>query len=271
MKIFSKIESPHPLDRQRQRVRRKKFWWLIAGLFSCVAVIIGFLWTIYYAAFFKISSITIEGAEHVSNQAVYEALFSSLPRSWFQGSLGPDHVLFWSLSKENPDVRSIMAELSSVRLESGFFDRAVRILVVERQPFGIWCPSEEVCMVFDKDGIAFAFAPRTFGTLLLKIDGATGLIPIVGQPIFRNVEWLPRIIKTLDALKNAGLPAKAVYIRAIALREWEAVTPSGVRLLFSFDFVPQQLSAVLSDFRDKEKLDTLSYVDFRVPGRMYYK
>lgn len=272
MTFFSKTEpSRHSLDRQRLRVHKKRFWWLIGGLIACVACIVGLLWVLYYAAFFKVSSITIEGADRVTQEAVSRALFSSVPRSWFQGSLGPDHVLFWSLSDKHLDVRPIMAELSSVSFETGIAARAVRIKVVERQPFGIWCPSEDACVTFDREGIIFAPAPRTFGTLLLKIDGITGLMPVKGQPLFRDPAWLSRINETLDALQQSGLPAKTVSVHALALREWEAVTPSGVRLLFSFDFMPPQLSAVLSDFREKEKLDTLSYVDFRVPGRMYYK
>lgn len=271
MKNFFRNEPTHPLDRQRRHNHRIRFWWWIAGLVGTVCVIVGFLWMVYYAAFLRVSSITIEGTERTPEESVYRALFASTPRSWFQGSLGPDHIFYWSLSGEHPDARRIMAELSSVTFETGWFERAVRIRVEERQPFGIWCPHEDACAVFDKEGITFASAPRTFGTLLLKIDGETGLLPVVGEPLFRNPEWLPRIIETLDALRKAELPAKAVRVRAIALREWEAVTPSGTRLLFSFDFVPPQLAAVLLDFGNKEKLNTLSYVDFRVPGRMYYK
>lgn len=272
MKFFSKTEtSHHSLDRQRLRSRRKRFWLSLAGLSACVTLLLGFLWVLYYAAFLQVSSVTIEGTARVTQENVYRALFSSVPRSWFQGSLGPDRVLFWSLSEKNPDARRIMPELSSVLFETGLMNRAVRIRVTERQPFGIWCPSEESCVVFDREGIVFAPSPRTFGTLLLKIDGTTGTMPVMGQSLFRDAEWLPRIIATLDALQQSGLPAKAVRVRPVALREWEAVTPSGARLIFSFDFVPQQLAGVLSDFSGKEKLDTLSYVDFRVPGRMYYK
>ena len=271
MKNFFDKKSVHPLDRQRLYNRRAQFWLWIAGFCGSVCVIVGFLWVIYYAAILKVSSVTIEGTERIPEETAYQALFSSVPRSWFQGSLGPDHVFYWSLSEKHPNARRIMAELSSVTLETGWFERAVRIRVEERQPFGIWCPHENDCVIFDKEGIVFGSAPRTFGTLLLKIDGETGLLPVVGEPLFRNSEWLPRIIETLDELQEAGLSAKAVRVRAIALREWEAATPSGTRLLFSFDFIPTQLSAVLSDFRNKEKLDTLSYVDLRVPGRMYYK
>jgi len=271
MKNFFDNKNIHPLDRQRLHNRRVHFWWFIAALCGAVCLIIGFLWVVYYAAFLKVSSVTIEGSTHISKEAVYEALSTTLPRSWFQGSLGPDHVFYWSLSEKHPDARRIMAELSSVAFETGWFDRAVRVRVEERQPFGVWCPHDDTCALFDKEGIVFASAPRTFGTLLLKIDGETGLLPVVGEPLFRDSEWLPRITMTLDALQDAGLPAKEVRVRATDLREWEAVTPIGTRLLFSFDFVPSQLAAVLSDFANKEKLGSLSYVDFRVPGRMYYK
>ncbi|MEK7465337.1 MAG: hypothetical protein AAB631_01010 [Patescibacteria group bacterium] len=260
------------LAAKHTHARRRTFWMVWACASGVVLLLAGFFWALFYSSFFKVTAVEIVGTGKLSREAVYQTLASSLQTSGFLGALGPDNIFFWELGQKYPDTKISMPVLASADISVDLFARRVNITVNERKVFGVWCVKEgKECFSFDEGGVVFAPAPNTFGTLLLKIQSEDERAPVLGESVFRIPEWLSRITETLQSLNHAGTPVSVVRVKELSLREWEAVLPSGAALYFNFDFVPIELTSVLKDFIARIKIEGLTYIDFRVPGRMYYK
>jgi hypothetical protein len=72
-------------------------------------------------------------------------------------------------------------------------------------------------------------------------------------------------------LADAGIVPTLLRVRDKRLYEWEAVLGNGPTLYFSGFFVPQNISGVVRDIRNATSFENLSYIDFRVENKVFYK
>ncbi len=255
----------------KKRRRIRPFWWWIGGLLILGALLIGVLYLLVYAGFLQVRTVTVLGAHLNAPSDVELAVTRELEDRSLRALLGPDHILFWALGRKEVPPSPLLADLSSIGVQVDLLNRMVTINVHERQAIGVWCSGETACYSFDASGTLFAQAPDVFGSLLLRVDDESGRVLSVGQPALPDPTWLPNLLQTLDGFRGSGIAVTGIHIKDLSVREWQADTSVGPVFYFSLTSVPSDFTGTLKDLPTRVNLSTLTYLDFRVPGRIYYK
>ena len=182
--------------------------------------------------------------------------------------LGPDNVLFWKLA--NLSESDLAPGVSNIKIDSDILSKKVNISVEKRDLFGIWC-SLGKCFGFDKDGVIFSEAPDVAGFLILKIKDENTRVVSLGSLVLPKREWIANVLDTVKILSENDTAVSSVKIRNLSLEEWEIEISNGLRFYFSLNFIPENLKDIVQKLDKKLSLEKLSYIDFRVPSRIYYR
>lgn len=256
----------------RKQPKRKLFWVYVGSVASFFFLILGFLYLLSHADWFHVKSISVQGTRLASEERVLSSLEvdgvkDSLWRAW----LGPEHILFWFF-------RNTLVTLSSspmiknIVLQTSFIKRSVLIKVEERNIKSVVCKEKnEMCFGMDSSGFVFTKTPNVEGALILKINDGSARPIVMGSFYMKNTDWMKNVIDILSVLKKYKFSPTSVVIDNLDLEEWRAILPSGLQFYFSLRSVPENLEAILKDILERAKLDSLSYFDFRVPNRIYYR
>lgn len=243
---------------------------LCAMLFA--SVMLAFSYFILSSDFFRVRRIEVAGvqgapeAELVGRTTAYLAGRGTIA-SW----LGPENILFWRMAPAHISFAGMYPIIAEVVRTVDVGERSVHLVAKEREGFGVWCAGESACYAFDREGVIFAKAPKSEGTLVLRVRDMSGKEPLVGAAILPRTEWRENFFKTLEILEGRNVPMREIIVRGLDVREWEVKTAYGFSLLFSLDFTPDNLSAVLRDLEKRISLSALSYLDFRIPNRLFYQ
>ena len=234
-----------------------------------------------------VAEIRVEGVRLVDHEKVKAALAEAVnrpPRSWFGSDLTP----FWLFLDPSESFLASFPMFRAVEVETDLFARDVVIRADERELYGVWCliktaePSGmrdagegigtgEQCYAFDRDGVAFWSAPATQGTLITKVADARSAAFQPGEAVLSDAEWRSRMLETLAILDTLRLTPRLITVREETLREWEVALVEGPTLKFSFTFVPPGLEGALAVLSRRGDFRALTYLDFRVSDRLYYK
>ncbi len=256
-------------EKKKKLVRGKLLLWALMFLLGGGALI-GVSYFVLYSDFFKVSAFDIKEPKFTTKENLLAALNAEMiGRSKILSLLGPDNILFWELGKK-PQTLAALPLLSQLSLNTDLIAKKVMVIAEEREFEGIWCSAED-CYVFDKEGIVFARAPNTEGFLILKIYDENNRPLVAGAPVFTKSNWRENVFKTLEVMENHGFTISRVNIKDFGLQEWEVKTTEGPVFQFSLNFVPQSLEKILENLNQKFEFDKVSYFDFRVENRIYYK
>lgn len=253
--------------RKRRRAALKK-WGLAVLLLTLLLA--GAVYGVLASGVLVVSEFEVRGARLTPEGALLGALADAVveapPGSW----LGKDNLLTW-LFAGDPALRlGAFPALESFSVTADIPDRKVIVEVREREALGVWCGSTE-CFAFDKNGVLFSRVPEVEGALILKVRDESGAVLEEGRAVFTDLTWMERLLGTLAIVRRHKLAIGDVLVRDLALREWEVRLRGGPALYFSFDFVPENLEGVLEGVGSRLDLSKLTYLDFRVPNRVYYK
>ena len=257
-------------EKERSGYSRFGFWILFFGFLILGSAAVGLSHIVFYSDLFKVKSVKVEGLESVSDERFLAVLSAELSEKRPLALLGGENILFWMMGREKDSVRNLPA-IDKVEIRPDLLERELLLNVRERKLLGVWCLPSQDCWAFDKEGIVFAETPFSEGVLILKIGDLNSRPVVQGAPIFGNKDWLKNILATLEILEEVGWKPVSLQIRDLSLQEWQAETPAGLTLYFSLNFVPDGLENTLAHLKDKLKLDKLTYLDFRVSSRIYYK
>lgn len=238
---------------------------LALGLF-----LTGIIYFIFYSDFFLIRKIEVTGTRLASPIVVRSEIISELvaQKPW-RSIFGPAHAFFWigvqkiNLSKINPLISYVSASFNPR-------EHQVTIKIKERQVWAVICSKNYNCFAVDKTGTVFIKTPEIIGFLILKIIDSNNLEPKLGAPLFSDDKMVSNIINTVEEIKKADLYPREIEIKNHSLREWAVQTSTGLSLLFSFDFKPMNLSAVIKELSKVKSLNSILTLDFRVPEKIYY-
>ena len=286
---------PDGLGRRRAVGRsrtRSRVLWTVLGIVVALALV-SVAWFVMQSPLLRVS-FEVVGAPPATHDRLVSALSAlAVAKSPIIAAIGPDHLLVW-MGADNAEVRvRVDTMLIAAASKLSFWDRRVTIAATVRDIMGVWCPiepniasssaasltqggvhkprPEESCYGFDEEGVLLARVPRTEGSLIMVITDESGTPRILGQRIIPNPAWIGRLDETLQAITESGEQVARVTIREQGLHEWAATLVSGPKLSFSFDFVPQDLAATLRKLKIEVPFEKISVVDFRVPGRLYYR
>jgi hypothetical protein len=270
------LEGHDILNRERQRRKRWKTWLWIGIIVFSVLVVLGAVYAALYSNILDVNDISVSGNRFVSSDAIERELVAGIIKErQLLALLGPGNILFWYFGKNIGTLAPDEAMVADISADVDILAKKVAIVVEERKVKGIWCAglpgSDDDCFAFDNDGIVFTKVPRTAGMLILKITDQNNQPLTLGNPILPKDDWIKNVFAALTALSANRVPISNVLIRDRSLEEWEVKVFNDVPLYFSLNFVPANFGDVLKNLSGELDLDKLSYLDFRVKDRIYYK
>lgn len=258
----------------------------IFAIFVLLAVSVFYF--IFRSPFFRLTSIEINGsrrAEEVKRELIGAISTTSKFRFW----LGPENLLFWSSRPTLKNLSSLFW-LSDLNWTRNWQQKTILIETRERQPWLIWClrartnakqaqtnagdlPRQSVknCYWADEQGMIFSSASEAEGYIIPKVFEENGRQQLIlGQPFYNNPQLVKNTLEIVKQVKNSSLAINRFLISNANLQEMETET-NGLKLYFSFRFLPRNLNNILIDLADRLDFPKLEYVDFRVENRIYYK
>jgi len=268
-------------QRHKKRLRGAVVLWSLV-LLLLGGALISASYFVLYNDFFKVKSFEVTGSRSLDEDRFLSQLKSEMlsasPRtilgiirgSIWRAMLGPDNILFWEFGSKPPSLPgSPIVSLAAVNVNLAA--RKVAVAVKEREIAGVICRGMGDCYGFDENGVVFAKTPSIEGYLILRIDDENNKPFVLGTSIFPKKGWQENLFKTLAVFKENNIAVSSVRVKDYALEEWEVETASGLRFLFSLSFVPENLSGILKTLDEKFDFGKLTYFDFRVENRIYYK
>jgi hypothetical protein len=284
--------SPTQEDVQQPRKVRGKFllWSGVAVLIGGAAV--GMVYLVVVSGTLSASFVFPEMKLVSSAELFKELVAQRMAEHPFLRLLGADNILFWRGSEPVHLLAALSPVVADISTDVWLTGKRVSFTVSERPIIGVWClldahagessgegttttPHVETiartCYGFDDDGVLFTVAPDISGALILKVTDENQEGRVLGQRVLPKQEWYERFSRTLRTVRENGGVVIAARVREAGLHEWEATLAEGVVLVFSFDFVPDDLGSVLRSLEERLKFESLSYIDFRIPNRIYYK
>jgi len=264
----------HSIFPAKKKKSRLIFWVLILVFCLVILVLTAVLYFVFYSEALKVKNFELVGSRLVSKDVLVSALTSeNLKRTDFLKWLGPENMLFWMM---NPSVLVLknIAAVKDVEITTDFGGKSVKATVRERSPYGILCePSGEVnqCYVFDDAGIIFSPAAEVQGFLILKINDKNKRNLVLGGSILPKSDWVSNVFETVKIMAESGLKVSEVALNDLNLEEWEARIANGPLIYFNLNFIPSDLKNILRNLAEKFNLGELTYIDLRVPNRIYQK
>ncbi|MFA6407168.1 MAG: hypothetical protein WCV80_00480 [Candidatus Paceibacterota bacterium] len=271
MKLFSR-KTHEEFIRGKMRPRQKRqLWLLIGGGTLFVLLCVGCYYLLFLSTVFKVKEFSVEGNRFMQKEVLHKELVQKIDnQGWFVRMLGEDNVWYWRLGRTiTQNDSSIIPAASQINIAVNVWNHAVKVEVTERVLAGVWCT--DTCFGFDETGILFSSAPNLSGSLILKIKDENIRALIVGAPVLSDVQNIKNILETVRVIKESGLPISEVRIKEAVLGEWEVKSLGGSLFHFSLNFVPENLAGTLKTMRERTQFENLTYLDFRIPNRVYYQ
>ncbi len=258
---------------RQRRIKKARVWLWVLSFALIVLVVSGAVYVVLYAGIFSVQSVEVINNRLQPDTVLTAALTTEAIRNRpLLGLIGSDNILFWIMTNKNKLLnRDILPSVESVRVEPSLFNRTLKIIVTERKTEGVFCANRTHCFAFDADGVLFAFAPRVEGALIFRVDGEGERVVVLGRSFLPKADWVQNVLNTVEILERNKFYISIVKLRDQKLAEWEAELFTGPTLYFSLSFVPSDFEEIIQTLSDRVDLDELSYVDFRVEGRIYYR
>jgi len=276
-------------ERQRKKHRRLLKLKIYAGVAGFLLLLIGGAYAVVYSPLFQIKNIAVTQTNTNTKQIDGDSLMQDLKNFFVSQSkvtefLGINNILIWNNTKLVQFQKN--SAIANLTIEKDYWHHQIKIIVSEREKFGIWCPSPfvdntstteanfasqstkgEGCYWFDKNGVLFNGAPSAEGNLINKVDDFSGRSLKIGDSILGE-KLVSNLIKVFDVLEQADLGIKSLKLERPELQE--ILTESSPIIYFSLRNDPSfGLSAIES--LKSTGLNKLEYIDLRVENRAYYK
>ena len=259
----------------KKKPKRLKFWLWFGGIVLFLGGLIVAVYFFIHSDFFKVRGFEVSGADLVSKDDLLSQAAAQVARDtqWLSSlDLDRDNLLFWRLGKKPILEASILPMLAEWNSRIDFSQKKVIIQAKEREFVGVWCfIFWGECYGFDRDGVLFMAVPELKGSLILKIEDQNRRSLKLGEPVLEKAAWFENLLSAIETIKANGLPVSVVKIKNLALQEWEAEIYPGVLFYFSLNFSPENLDAVLKNLAGQLDFKKLTYLDFRVANRIYFK
>ncbi|MFH0712580.1 MAG: hypothetical protein V2A55_01885 [Candidatus Jorgensenbacteria bacterium] len=257
-------------EKKKKRVRGRFLLWS-GAFFVLGAVLIGSFYFVLNSSLFKVKGFEVGESRYTPRETLLAALNADMiGRSGFLSILGPDNILFWEFS-DKPETLDNLPLVARVSVETNLTGGKIAVKAEERDFSGIWCLKSGDCYAFDDNGVIFARAPEAEGALILKVSDENDRPLILGNPFFVNSVWRENLFKTWEIMRDRGLVISRVVVKNLTLEEWEIKTAAGPVFQFNLNFMPSNLEKILDNLDEKFDFDKVTYFDFRIENRIYYK
>lgn len=208
--------------------------------------------------------------------AVYVIFFTDLLVFKEVRTQGLKSVTEEELFPANPYIyRSIQISHPLIKSWSAKKDFIHRILFIdaqEREPFAVWCLARDnsatTCFWIDNEGVIFAAAPATEGSLVRSIEDLTGRDLKPGDFILPET-FRKNLFNIFAVLDSADIVPLKFELKSLENEEITAHIKNGPDIYFSLRFNPSFTADPLKSL--VSKFAVLSYIDLRSENRIFYK
>lgn len=287
-------------QRTERKKRRKVKIFLVLIFFVLIVFVAGIIYFLHssYSRIEKINvSMDVQDSPLEANiSQAYQSVLDENKSFIFEKIFGKNSV-FTSLLDSGEISKSIensIPEVSEVKIETDVFSRSINIVGSARVKFGLWCYEKNLlsltsattsdststatadlssgtsskCLWFDRGGTAFLEGPNTEGQLIYKVIDVYDNPVELGQKLL-DQDLIDNIVASFDFLDNSGLGYKTIYLSDPKLEE--AHTDTSVTPVIYFSLRNNPTYALKAFLESKSQLNKASYVDLRIPNRIYYK
>jgi len=251
----------------QQYIRKKKgsdsyriIFWSIILLIAAF----GATYVVAYSPVFQIKSFTISGLKNISQKSALEIIHSRLMASKLKKFLGENNMFSWNIS--SVDVSK--TRLASVIIRQDWLRQSVSLEVTEREQLAIWC-TDISCYWIDNDGIAFSEAPKTEGSLILKINAVGENAVEIGNSVIEK-RFVNNLVSIIRGIADLRLPIRIASYDG-KLGEIRISMYDGPDIYFSIRFDPALSFKSLSVLMRQGDFYSMDYVDLLVENRIFYK
>ena len=245
----------------------------------------GVFYFLFVSHKFEIKNVIISGLETVSEDEVRGAVDNVLGEKKFRFFESRNYFLF-STHKLQTSLLASFPKIGEVEIQKSQ-QSILDIFVQERDAIGVWCGMHG-CFYFDKTGVIFEPAPKSFGSLMITIEDERYLTSTETVPADINGDSpgeisLGSAVLTIEQVVFAGeaqglvgrnFPFSVRTFRISEEGEYEILTSEGWRVLLDKNAgVEYQLSNLkyVLDEEIETRRHELEYVDLRLGNRVYYK
>ncbi|RJQ29330.1 FtsQ-type POTRA domain-containing protein [Candidatus Parcubacteria bacterium] len=261
-------------ETKEKRKKRRRFSWAVLGILSLGILTYGAGWILFRSPIFQMERIEIEGTKRVKQEDVLAAFMAARTgepfyRKWFNLR----NILAWPDALDENDLRTVPA-VKSAEVEKDFDAHTIRVVVKEREPYGIWCqkkdPTNNPCFWFDTEGVVFERALGVEGNLIKVLNDYAEEPLGLGRKILPD-RFVSNLLSIFEVLGRSGLSVREVRLDNLLNEEIEVRTNGGPKLYFSLRFSAASTLAAIETVTARSDFKRLEYVDFRVENRAYYK
>jgi len=244
-------------------LRRKLFYF---AAFLCAGGVIFYFF--FISDKFEIKEVNITGFRAVNEEEVRNATNNILDEKKLGFAKARNHFLF-SGESLGASVVELFPKIASVEIEKT--TDILNISLEERKVLGVWCQGSD-CFYFDKEGVIFEEAPRSFGSLMITVEDERDGEANMGSVVLGHEQVA--FIKEARGLLSRNFPFSVHTFVITKKGEYEILTSEGWRVLLDKSAgVEYQLSNLkyVLDEAIADQRGELEYVDLRLGNRVYYK
>lgn len=266
----SRPKRSSPLRTKRRRVRVM----VVAFIFVAAAALAYGVHLISYAPPLSIQKIEVAGVKKIEPTIIATYVDSLLNDGSFHYLsrrnifLYPKSVIEDGITTSFPRVKSAHASRSSA------IGQDLIIAITEREPYALWCATENDCYALDEEGFVFTTAATTTHGDFATAYTFTG--DIEGVPIGQKLVpgQLPSVLALLRIFQQE---TNLVPTRVDILPEQDFRVTVGQDFYVKASFgqepetLARNLELVLSSEALRERIAEIEYVDLRFGNRVYYK
>lgn len=256
--------------RRARKIRLILFSGFLALLFG------GLFWGIFYSPVFLINRVDT----HIVGDTIDPNEVRAFSENWISGKkyavFWKRHLFFYEPDELAPALSKEFMRIGELEIKPLVRERALRIQIRERTPFGFWCREpDDRCFIFDERGVLFEEIARPEGSIGIVVKDTIGPAGALGERV-ADPEWV-LFLKELKAALQPEIWIKEYVIEpeTFQAKFLRVKTTEGWDLLVNFE--PDSTDKIANTVKEvlakevKGNRPSLEYLDLRVPGRAYYK
>lgn len=239
---------------------------LLAVLLVGLLIVVGY--GIFFSDFFNIKAVEVIGNESVTSEEIIKAAEVAAVRAKTIYKLfGSRNILFWAAKEMSEPMKNI-PQVASIKVVRDISAKSVKIKVVERKKFAVWCEGE--CFWIDEEGVIFSEAPETEGVLVRTVRvNSERRLQVGERPLLeKEARMFTEAVKFLDGF---GLIISSMEIEDLRFKETRVKVSKGPTIYFSLIVNPSFGKPVIESLKENGTWERVDYLDLRVDGRAYYK
>ncbi|MCL4387156.1 FtsQ-type POTRA domain-containing protein [Patescibacteria group bacterium] len=251
---------------KRQKARRHTAIFLKAIL--PIFILIGFVF-LARAEFLKIRNFEVSGFETLPEEDI-----KNTAKKFASGTelllLPKSNILLLDKDKLAAALLSSFTRLEAVQVNKQFFERGIKLEVVERKSDFLWCFPQNECFFMNKEGLVFEKAEYVpSGKLVFR--GVLKEDPLLKS--FASSKDMNNFLKLVQVLKDAGLEISSINLEYSD----RVVAESNIgKIIFNSEEADLSLTAqniilLVNEVKSKTPGAYFEYIDARFGNKIFYK